>query len=246
MSTLLRETRPEPHDDSAGKDQQVRAMFNRIARTYDLLNDCISFGMHRLWKRRACRLLALSPGDRVLDVCTGTGDLTGYLLKHVETAGEVVGLDFSEDMLAIGQKRFGHHDNVRFVPGDAMALPFEDGCFDGAIVAFGLRNVTDIQRAVDEMARVVKPGGWIINLDTNPKPNIPGFWLYFSVIMPLIGRLFSMDASAYHYLSRSTRNFLPPEALKQVFERAGLTQVESRGWMLGMASMQRGRKPSES
>lgn len=226
------------------KAAQVRQMFDRIAGTYDLLNDCISMGFHRRWKRLACRRLNLRPGDRVLDVCSGTGDLIGYLLPLVGETGHVTGLDFSENMLAIARERYRQTPNVSFIQGDAMALPFEDNHFDGAIISFGLRNVVDIPLALAEMQRVIKPGGWMVNLDTCPVPKIPGVHFYFSKIMPLIGRLLSRDAQAYRYLSASTQNFLTPQALAGHFAAAGCQAVTSETLMLGSVSLQCGQKPA--
>ncbi|MGE0199364.1 MAG: bifunctional demethylmenaquinone methyltransferase/2-methoxy-6-polyprenyl-1,4-benzoquinol methylase UbiE [Candidatus Melainabacteria bacterium] len=235
---------PRAEDQNTRKDVQVQAMFDRIARRYDLLNDVISMGMHRGWKQEACGLLKLKPGSHVLDVCTGTGDLCRWLLSAVGEAGQVTGLDFSADMLAVARHRFGGRGNVRFDQGDAMQLPYEDHCFDGAIISFGLRNVLDVPRAIAEMTRVVKPGGWVVNLDTCPEPGMPGYWLYFSLVMPTLGRWISGDPSAYAYLSRSTRAFLPPAELERVFEEAGLSEVQTQLRSMRSVAMQAGRKPA--
>ncbi len=225
------------------RGEAVRGMFNRIAASYDLLNDCISFGMHRNWKSRAAGKLHLSPGSQVLDVCTGTGDFVRYLLPCIGATGTFTGLDFSEEMLAIARRRFGHLPNVRFDQGDAMALPYEDNRFDGAIVGFGLRNVENVGQVLREMTRVVRPGGWVVNLDTSPEPKLPGFWMYFSLVMPLMGRLLSPDAQAYQYLFKSTQDFLPPATLVRLFGEAGLTQVHNTQLAFGSVALQAGRKP---
>ncbi len=243
-SRSLAEITPEG-PNNLPKSQQVRQMFDRLAPSYDRLNDCISMGMHRLWKRQACRLLQLKPGDQALDVCTGTGDLVTYLLNQVGPTGQVVGVDFSEEMLKLARKRFSGTHQALFQQGDATALPYEDNRFDGAIVSFGLRNVTDIPKAVAEMARVVKPGGWVVNLDTAPTPKLPGYWFYFSKIMPWMGRLFSKDARAtadYRYLSESTKHFLQPEELTRLFQQAGLVNVSTKTMSMGAVSIQVGQK----
>jgi demethylmenaquinone methyltransferase/2-methoxy-6-polyprenyl-1,4-benzoquinol methylase len=232
---------PDPNADLQ-KDLQVRQMFDRIAGSYDRLNDWISLGFHKQWKREACRQLNLRPGSRVLDVCTGTGDLIGYLLPLVGPHGRVDGLDFSEKMLTVAQTRFAGIPNVALTQGDALALPYDDNTFDGAIISFGLRNVLDIPKALSEMHRVIKPGGWMVNLDTCPKPALPGMQWYFSNIMPLIGRLLSKDQQAYQYLSTSTKHFLSPAELKTAFEAVGCRNVKSRTLMLGSVSMQVGQK----
>ncbi len=233
---------PDPAQDQP-KAAQVRQMFDRIAGTYDLLNDCISMGFHRHWKRQAVGLLQLSPGSHVLDVCTGTGDLVGYLLPQVGSQGRVTGLDFSENMLALARQRHARQPNVAFMQGDAMALPFEDNRFDGAIISFGLRNVVDIPRALAEMHRVIRPGGWMVNLDTAPTPKLPGMRFYFNRVMPLIGGLLANDQQAYTYLSQSTRHFLSPDELARAFEGVGCRPVVSRTLMLGSVSLQAGQKP---
>lgn len=236
------QTSPSPLPPLDVKDTYVRQMFNRIAPTYDLLNDCISFGMHRQWKAKACSLLQLHPGAKILDVCTGTGDLVKPLAQLVGPQGQVVGFDFSEEMLTVGRKRFAELSNTTFQQGDAMEMPFDTNTFDGAIVSFGLRNVRDIQRVLNEMSRVVKPGGWVVNLDTCPNPKLPGYWFYFSTVMPIVGRLLSMDPTAYKYLSESTKNFLTPQALQRCFENAGLTNVKLHPLAFGSVSIQAGQK----
>ncbi len=233
---------PQPEDTRLGKSIQVQRMFDRLAPRYDLLNDWISMGMHRIWKRLACQKLQLQPGDRVLDVCTGTGDLTGLLQKLVGETGFVEGLDFSEDMLIQARQRFQGFSNIHFTQGDALSLPYPDHAFDGAIISFGLRNVTDIPRALAEMHRVLKPGSRMVNLDTCPTPEWPILNLYISQIIPRLGRLLAGDEAAYRYLSESTRHFLTPAELKIAFETAGCTEVESQMLILGLASLQVGRK----
>lgn len=234
---------PNPQQDGIDKAAQVQQMFNRIAGTYDQLNDCISMGFHKQWKRLACQKLNLPPGGSALDVCTGTGDLIAYLLPLVTETGTVSGLDFSENMLAFARQRYAGQVNVQLTQGDALALPYPDNTFDGAIISFGLRNVTDIPKALSEMHRVIKPGGWMVNLDTAPKPLLPGMQFYFSKIMPLIGGLLAKDNQAYQYLSSSTRHFLSPQELKAAFEQAGCVQVCSQTLMLGSVSLQAGQKP---
>lgn len=225
--------------------QAIESMFDRIAGTYDMLNDCISFGMHRGWKKKACERLQLNPGNHVLDVCTGTGDLIQYLLKIVGPSGRVTGLDFSMEMLYRAEERYREHPGEKQITlqqGDALALPYADNTFDGAVISFGLRNVVDIPKAIAEMTRVIKPGGWVVNLDTCPVPKLPGFKLYFNNIMPLIGRAFSLDPEAYAYLSKSTEGFLRPDQLKTVFESVSLQHVRVEQLAFGAASLQAGQK----
>lgn len=233
---------PNPQQADLQKDVQVQQMFDRIAGTYDQLNDWISMGFHKSWKRLACKKLQLQPDDRVLDICTGTGDLISYLLPRVGENGQVDGLDFSEKMLDVARHRFQNQPQVKLLQGDALALPYEDNTFDGAIISFGLRNVVDIPKALMEMYRVIKPGGWMVNLDTSPQPLLPGMKLYFSKVMPLIGGMLAQDQQAYQYLSNSTNNFLTPTQLKAAFEAIGCKNVSSQTLMLGSVSLQAGQK----
>jgi demethylmenaquinone methyltransferase/2-methoxy-6-polyprenyl-1,4-benzoquinol methylase len=225
----------------------VHALFNAIAKRYDLLNDCISFGMHRKWKQEAVSRLNLQAGDAALDVCTGTGDLLSLLLKTVGTTGSVTGLDFSEEMLAVAQQRYASFVQAKnpaltLVQGDAMALPFADNTFNAGIVSFGLRNVTMVETAVAELVRVVKPGGIVLNLDTCPQVLLPGFDIYFSKVMPFFGKLLAGNQSAYQYLQASSKNFLTPEALQHLFTQCGLETVTVKRTGFGSVAMVYGIK----
>jgi len=233
---------PNPYDNQLAKGEQVQRMFDGIALRYDLLNDFISFGLHRLWKKEACHRLALKPGDSVLDICTGTGDLIGYLRPKVGEDGWVEGLDFSADMLAQARERFRNAYNLRLTQGDAQQLPYPDNHFDGVIISFGLRNMSNLPLALSEMYRVLKPGGRMVSLDTCPTSKIPFMDFYLKHIMPRLGSFLAGDRSAYEYLAKSTQNFLTPEQLKVAFELAGCKAVESRPLMWGAASLQVGIK----
>lgn len=217
-------------------------MFNRIARTYDLLNDCMTGGMHRRWKRQACQALGLKPGDSVLDVCTGTGDLAAMLSDIVGRQGHVTGIDFSSEMLQVARQRFLDRSNVTWVQGDALALPFDDNRFDGAIISFGLRNVASVPQALAEMVRVVKPGGWVVNLDTASDCKNPLFWWYFSTVMPLFGRLFARDQQAYQYLCHSTQTFETPRQVEQLMQECSLSSTKIVYLGFGSVSLQAGQK----
>ncbi len=245
VSNDLSSVVPQPERGIENKSEQVQSMFDRIAKRYDVLNDCISFGMHRGWKKEASKQLQLKTGDTVLDVCSGTGDLIGYLNQHVGDTGHITALDFSADMLGVAKDRFADLSNLKVVQGDALALPFENNSFDAAIVSFGLRNVVDIQQAINEMTRVVKPGGWVVNLDTCPDVKLPGFWLYFSTIMPIMGKLLALDKKAYSYLSQSTKHFLTPDELGKLFVNAGLQHVKLTPLSFQSVSIQAGQVSAE-
>ncbi len=210
---------------------QVRAMFDRIAGVYDTLNTVMSAGLHHRWRARAADLARVGPGDRVLDVATGTGDLALELARRVAPGGEVVGCDFSEAMLtrartkAAGSGALGA--GVRFEWADALALPYPDDSFDAATVGFGARNFSDLGRGLQELARVVRPGGRVVVLEfTAPtRPPLSTFFaLWFDRAVPLLGRL-TGDPDAYAYLPSSVKRFPAPAALAGEMARAGLGEI---------------------
>jgi demethylmenaquinone methyltransferase/2-methoxy-6-polyprenyl-1,4-benzoquinol methylase len=206
-------------------DQQVRQMFDRIAGVYDRMNSVMTAGMHHKWRRRAADLADVKPGDRVLDVATGTGDLA---LELSERGAQVVGCDFSESMLARAREKA---PGVRFEWADALALPYADGEFAAATVGFGARNFADLDRGLAEMARVVRPGGTVVVLEitTPQRPPLSTFFrLWFDRIVPGLGRL-AGDSDAYSYLPASVRRFPSPDGLAAAMTRAGLTEVR---WIL--------------
>ena len=202
-------------------------MFDRIARVYDLMNSVMSVGMHHRWRERAVDLAAVGPGDRALDVATGTGDLAFALARRVSPGGEVVGMDFSEEMLEVARHKAGGHDAVRFEWGNALELGYEEGAFDAATVGFGARNFSDLERGLAEMARVVRPGGRVVILEITTPQRPPLAWFFqvwFDRLVPLLGR-FAGDPDAYEYLPSSVRRFPGPRDLAAVMERAGLADI---------------------
>jgi demethylmenaquinone methyltransferase/2-methoxy-6-polyprenyl-1,4-benzoquinol methylase len=206
------------------EETQVRAMFDRIAGIYDRLNTVMTAGLHHQWRRRTADQAALGPGDRALDVATGTGDLAVELARRVAPGGEVVGTDFSERMLALARAKA---PGIRFELGNALALPYEDGSFDAATVGFGARNFSDLEQGLGEMVRVVRPGGRVVVLEiTTPRrPPLNHFYKYwFDGVVPLLGR-FAGDADAYSYLPNSVKRFPAPEQLAALMSRRGLTRV---------------------
>ena len=236
-------TLPAPED----KARFVERLFNTIAPSYDRLNDWISLGMHRRWKRKASEALNLPAGQRVLDLCTGTGDLVQYLAPMVGGSGQVVGADFSEGMLAVAQQRFAHHPQspqLHWVQADALALPFEDASFDGAVVAFGLRNVAQLPLALSELARVLKPTATLVSLDTTPKAQLPGFDTYFKWVMPKLAALLGQPQWAYQYLQASSKAFAGPQVLLQLMQEAGLQPVGMTPLGFGSVALVQARKPN--
>lgn len=234
------------------KAEYVLKQFDRIAAGYDLTNDAISMGMHRSWKAHAVQELCLGAGTNFLDVCCGTGDLALRIADHVATrsGAHVTGLDFSPNMLEVAARRLAQgkvtSDKLTWIRGDAQNLPFPDDTFDGAIVSFGLRNLTDLQQGLNELARVVKPGGKVINLDLGHS-EIPLFSnlfaFYFSHVVPIIGTALQKDRSAYTYLPESLSTYPKPAEISRMFEKAGLDQVKHCPLALGSVSMHIGRKP---
>jgi demethylmenaquinone methyltransferase / 2-methoxy-6-polyprenyl-1,4-benzoquinol methylase len=219
------------------QDAQVRAMFDRIAGVYDLMNSVMTAGLHHRWRQRAADLAELAPGGRALDVATGTGDLAIELASRVGPSGEVVGSDFSEGMLERARRKA---PQLRWEHADALALQYPDGGFDAATVGFGARNFADLDRGLSEMARVVRPGGKVVVLEitTPQKPPLSTFFsLWFDRLVPLLGRF----DDAYTYLPASVKRFPGPEGVGASMARAGLTDIR---WVLtagGIIAIHHGR-----
>jgi demethylmenaquinone methyltransferase / 2-methoxy-6-polyprenyl-1,4-benzoquinol methylase len=247
---------------------QVRAMFDRIAGVYDVMNTAMTAGLHHRWRERAAELAAVGPGDRVLDVATGTGDLAFALARSVAPGGEVVGSDFAPAMLArAGAKaRAAPVGQVvpRFEWGDALALPYGDGSFEAATVGFGARNFGDLGRGLAEMARVVRPRGRVVVLEiTTPTggPLALFYRLWFEGAVPVLGRLAGTAqalgsrlrgsapggtiADAYTYLPRSVRRFPGPAALAAEMERAGLCEIRYLLLAGGIVAIHAGTVPAK-
>ena len=212
------------------EEPQVRAMFDRIASFYDVMNSVMTAGLHHRWRSRAADLARVGPGDRALDVATGTGDLALELARRVGPQGEVVGSDFSEEMLARARAKEGAQA-ITFEWGNALELPYADGEFDAVTVGFGARNFADLDRGLREMARVTRPGGRVVVLEiTTPRrPPLSTFYsVWFDRVVPVIGRLTGED-EAYTYLPSSVKRFPRPDGLAAAMERAGLGRIR---WIL--------------
>ncbi len=209
-------------------EPQVQAMFDRIASVYDLMNSVMTAGLHHRWRSRAADLAAVGPGDRALDVATGTGDLAIELARRVGPSGAVIGSDFSERMLELAREKAGE---VRFEPANALALPYGDDSFDAATVGFGARNFSDLAKGLAEMARVVRPGGRVVILEITTPERPPLSWffeIWFDRLVPLLGR-FAGDPEAYTYLPSSVRRFPNARGLGAAMAAVGLVDVR---WIL--------------
>jgi demethylmenaquinone methyltransferase/2-methoxy-6-polyprenyl-1,4-benzoquinol methylase len=207
---------------------EVRAMFDRIARVYDLMNSLMTAGLHHRWRERAAALAVLAPGDSALDVACGTGDLAVELARRVGPSGRVVGADFSEAMLERARRK---SETIEWERANALELPHPDDEFDAATVGFGARNFSDLDRGLGEMARVVRPGGRVVVLEitTPQRPPLSKFFsIWFDRLVPALGKL-AGDPDAYAYLPSSVRRFPPPEPLAGRMAAVGLTDVR---WIL--------------
>lgn len=211
---------------------KIAGMFDGIARRYDTLNHVLSGGLDLVWRRRAIRALQLAPDARLLDMCTGTADLALAALRGASPAHDVVGIDFSGEMLKHGLAKVraaGLADRIRLVRGDATRVPLPDGSVDAAAVAFGIRNVVDRERACREFCRVLRPGGRLAVLEFG-NPTMPGWkqlygW-YSRAVLPRIGSMISGDRVAYAYLPASISQFPEPAEFAEVLRRAGFSRVE--------------------
>jgi demethylmenaquinone methyltransferase / 2-methoxy-6-polyprenyl-1,4-benzoquinol methylase len=207
------------------EEGQVRAMFDRIAGPYDLMNSVMTAGLHHRWRERAADLARVGPGSRALDVATGTGDLA---IELASRGADVVGSDFSEGMLDVARRKA---PSLAWEQGNALALPYPDASFDAATVGFGARNFSDLPQGLREMARVVRPGGRVVVLEitTPQKPPLSTFFsLWFDRIVPMLGKL-AKEPEAYTYLPSSVKRFPGPQALGGELAAAGLVDVR---WIL--------------
>ncbi len=231
-----------PEDEKAGR---VAAVFDSVASRYDLMNDLMSGGLHRLWKRFLVERSHVRPRERVLDLAGGTGDLARLFTRRVGTDGAVVLADINRSMLERGRDRLVDAGVVvPLVQCDAQALPFPDASFDCVCIAFGLRNVTDKARALAEMARILRPGGRLLVLEFSHvwRPLAPLYDAYSLLVLPRLGKLVAGDAQSYRYLAESIRMHPDQEALKALLEAAGLERVDFANLTAGVVALHRGFK----
>ena len=235
-----------PGEQRAAK---VNDLFARIARRYDFLNDLQSFGWHRNWKRRVVTLASVAPGQRALDLCCGTGDITFALAR---CGAETTGLDFSAHMLEVAAHRSRKKNpqsairNPQFIQGDAQQLPFPENSFDVVTVGYGLRNLTSWERGLDEMFRVARPGARLIVLDFGKPANALWRTIYFThlrISVPLMGWLFCGDASAYAYILESLKHYPAQLAVAEKMRQLKLNNVRVINLLGGAMAINCGEKP---
>lgn len=228
-------------DSSLGKKEQVAQMFDTISGNYDGLNRVISFGIDVKWRKKVLKLVADTNPETILDVATGTGDLA--ILMAQTNAKEIVGADISAGMLEVGRKKITAQQldpRIKMVLADSENLPFESNHFDAITVAFGIRNFETLEKGLSEILRVLKPGGIFVILETSVPTKFPfrqGYGFYTKFILPVIGRLFSKDKSAYAYLSESASVFPHGEALNNILRKTGFIQVMNMPQTFGVASI---------
>ena len=237
----------KPYKNSTlSKKEQVTQMFDTISQDYDGLNRVISFGIDIKWRKKVVQIVNAHNPKTILDIATGTGDLA--IAMASTNAQNIVGLDISSGMLDIGKQKIntkGLSAKIEMVLGDSENLPFEDSSFDAITVAFGIRNFEHLQHGLKEILRVLKPGGVFVILETSVPTKTPfkqGYKLYTKTILPLVGRLFSKDKSAYKYLCDSASVFPYGEALNNILRKIGFIHVEDFPQTLGVATIYKSSK----
>ena len=234
--------------EQEAKKNQVARMFDGIAHRYDFLNHFFSLGIDVLWRKSCIRILRNEQPEKLLDVATGTAD---FAIEAVRMGLDVhvTGVDISAGMLDVGREKIaarGWNDRIELIQGDSVALPFDDGSFDGFTVAFGVRNFEDLQGGLQDMLRVLKPGAMGLVLEFSKPKHFPikqVFGLYFKHIMPTVGKWVSKDPAAYTYLPESVQAFPEGEAFLDEMRKAGYVDVKAKSLTGGIATIYTGRKP---
>lgn len=229
------------------KEERVHSVFEKIYGNYDKMNSVISFQQHLRWRKDTMKKMNVQKGSKALDVCCGTADWSIALAEAVGENGKVVGLDFSKNMLKIGEEKIKDRKlkQVELVHGNAMELPFADNSFDYVTIGFGLRNVPDYLQVLKEIHRVAKPGGIAVCLETS-QPTLFGYkqayYFYFRFIMPMFGKLFAKSFNEYSWLQESARDFPGMKELAGMFEEAGFKNVTFKPYSGGVAAVHIGTK----
>ncbi|MEK3797561.1 demethylmenaquinone methyltransferase [Peribacillus sp. FSL H8-0477] len=229
------------------KEEKVHHVFEKIYGNYDKMNSLISFKQHIKWRSATMAKMNIPRGTKALDLCCGTADWTIAMAEQAGPEGEIYGLDFSKNMLKIGEEKVNklNLQQVTLLHGNAMELPFEDNSFDYVTIGFGLRNVPDYMQVLKEMNRVLKPGGMAVCLETS-QPTMPvfkqGYQLYFRFVMPVFGKLFAKSFKEYSWLQESARDFPGMKQLEEMFKAAGFKNVSYKAHTFGVAASHYGTK----
>lgn len=232
-----------PYKDSElGKKEQVAQMFDNISENYDGMNRMISFGIDVKWRKKVVELVKKCNPTDVLDIATGTGDLVINIAKNT-SATKIIGLDISEGMLNVGKEKIIKEkltDKIEMILGDSEKMPFEDNRFDAITVSFGVRNFEHLEKGLAEILRVLKPSGTFVILETSVPEKTPfkqGYNFHSKIILPLMGKLFSKEGSAYSYLSESASKFPYGEELNNILRKVGFIDVENNPQTFGVATI---------
>lgn len=232
----------KPYKNSAlGKKAQVAKMFDAISKNYDGLNRVISLGIDVTWRKKVVEIVGKNNPKQILDIATGTGDLA--LMMAALDPEKIIGLDISKGMLAIGKQKIAKvnlSDKIEMVVGDSEEMPFDDNRFDAITVSFGVRNFANLDKGIKEIARVLKPTGVLVILETSNPTKFPfkqGYKLYTHLFLPIIGKLFSKDKVAYSYLSESANSFPFGEAFNNILQKNGFTSTEDKPVTFGVATI---------
>ncbi len=233
-------------NSSLGKKEQVAKMFDTISKNYDGLNRVISLGIDVKWRKKVVQIVGKNHPKQILDIATGTGDLALMMAKL--NPNKIVGLDISSGMLAVGKDKIAKanlSEKIEMIVGDSEDMPFKDHTFDAITVSFGVRNFANLEKGIQEIARVLKPTGVLVILETSNPTKFPfkqGYKLYTNMILPIIGKLFSKDKVAYSYLSESANSFPFGTAFGNILEKNGFTNTTYKPVTFGVATIYTARK----
>jgi demethylmenaquinone methyltransferase/2-methoxy-6-polyprenyl-1,4-benzoquinol methylase len=237
----------KPYKDSElGKKEQVAQMFDTISKNYDGLNRIISLGIDIKWRKEVVEIVGKNNPKQILDIATGTGDLALMMSKLAPE--RIVGLDISEGMLEVGKQKIAKaslSDKIEMIVGDSEEMPFSDHTFDAITVSFGVRNFANLDKGIKEIARVLKPTGVLVILETSNPTKFPfkqGYKLYTNLFLPIVGKLFSKDKVAYSYLSESANSFPFGRAFNNILEKNGFKHTEHKPVTFGVATIYTARK----
>ncbi|MDG1037614.1 MAG: bifunctional demethylmenaquinone methyltransferase/2-methoxy-6-polyprenyl-1,4-benzoquinol methylase UbiE [Polaribacter sp.] len=236
-----------PYKDSKlGKKEQVAQMFDNISENYDGLNRIISLGIDITWRKKVVKIVGQNNPKQILDIATGTGDLA--IMMAALKPDRIVGLDISEGMLEVGKQKIirdNLSDKIEMIVGDSEEMPFADNTFDAITVSFGVRNFANLNKGIKEIARVLKPTGVLVILETSNPTSFPfkqGYRLYTNLFLPVVGKMFSKDKDAYSYLSESANSFPFGQAFNNILQKNGFTHTEDKPVTFGVATIYTARK----